>query len=191
MSGWRVGLVFFGLLGAAGHAETARPWALAADGHFEVYAQGGPESARTALAWFERLRAWLIEETALRPDRARPARVVGFASEAEYAPYRLHAASDAYYVGSEGRDYIVMALDGTSEFGIAAHEYAHLVLHANGLQLPPWLGEGLAELFATVRIDSRGAPWGATVPRIRNCCGGEPACRCGTCCCSRPRIATG
>ena len=63
-------------------AETAPTWSLIANPHFEIYSQSGPENARTALVWFERLRAWLIRETGLQPDRLRPARVIGFASAA-------------------------------------------------------------------------------------------------------------
>ncbi len=33
----------------------------------------------------------------------------------------------------------------------AAHEYVHLVLRASNLQVPPWLKEGLAELYSTLR----------------------------------------
>src|SRR5919205_3775949 len=85
-------------------AEPARSWALAANSRFEVYSQAGPESAASALAWFERLRGWLIRETGLQPDRMRPARVIGFASEAEYAKFRTRPTADAYYIGTEGRD---------------------------------------------------------------------------------------
>src|SRR5690242_13938378 len=85
-------------------AQTPRSWFLAANPHFEVYSEAGPESARTALAGFERLRAWVIRETGLRTDRVRPARVIGFASAGEYQRYRLHSVSDAHYVGTEGRD---------------------------------------------------------------------------------------
>ena len=145
-------------------AQSVHPWALADNPHFEVYSQAGPENARTALAWFEQLRTWLIRETGLRPDRLRPARVIGFATPEEYRRYRLHASADAYYVGTEGRDYIVMVMSGPKEFGIAAHEYAHMVLHSTGWQLPPWLGEGLAELFGTVRITERGATLGGDRP---------------------------
>src|SRR5438270_13681283 len=99
---------------------TPRSWSLAANPHFEIYSEAGPESARAALAWFERLRAWVIRETGLRTDRVRPARVIGFASAAEYQRYRLGASSDAYYVGTEGRDSIVMTLAGAGEFGLAA-----------------------------------------------------------------------
>src|SRR5436305_13284593 len=104
--------------------QTTRSWSLAANPHFEIYSEAGPENARTALAWFERLRAWVVRETGLRADRVRPARVIGFASAGEYRRYRLHASSDAYYVGTEGRDSIVMTLAGPADFGVAAHEYA-------------------------------------------------------------------
>ena len=57
-----------------------------------------------------------------------------------------------------------MVMSGPKEFGIAAHEYAHMVLHSTGWQLPPWLGEGLAELFGTVRITERGATLGGDRP---------------------------
>jgi len=152
------------LLCCTAGAQTVRTWALAANPRFEVYSQAGAESARAALAWFEQLRTWLIRETGLKPDRLRPARVIGFATPEEYRRYRLHASADAYYMGTEGRDYIVMVMSGPNEFGIAAHEYAHMVLHSTGWQLPPWLGEGLAELFGTVRIAGRGATLGGDRP---------------------------
>lgn len=145
-------------------SQTVRPWALAANPHFEVYSQAGSESSLTTLAWFEQLRTWLIRETGLKPDRLRPARVIGFATTEEYRRFRLHSSADAYYLGTEGRDYIVMVLAGPNEFGVAAHEYAHMVLHSTGWQLPPWLGEGLAELFSTVRITERGATLGGDRP---------------------------
>ena len=131
----------------------------------------------TTLAWFEQLRTWLIRETGLRPDRLRAARVIGFATTEEYRRFRLHSSADAYYLGTEGRDYIVMVLAGPNEFGVAAHEYAHMVLHSTGWQLPPWLGEGLAELFSTVRSPERGQPWAATVRSICKPCDGVPGCR--------------
>lgn len=131
----------------AAHTSWAA-WSLAANPHFEVYAQAGPESARASLAWLERLRGWLIRETGLEPDRMRPARVIGFATGQEYAAFRLRASADAYYIGTEGRDYIVMVMAGARAPAVAAHEYAHMALHSAGLHLPPWLGEGLADVFA-------------------------------------------
>jgi hypothetical protein len=52
----------------------------------------------------------------------------------------------------------------SSEFTTAAHEYAHLILHASGLQLPPSLSEGLAEFFSTLPIGNGGWNLGGDLP---------------------------
>ena len=56
-------LPLIGCLPAA--SQVTHPWALAGNPHFEVYAEAGPESARTVLAWFEQLRSWITQETGL------------------------------------------------------------------------------------------------------------------------------
>ncbi len=141
-------------------ASPASQWRLARSEHFEIYSQSGDETARSALAWFEQLRGFFLQQDIL-PLRQLPAvRVIVFGSRQEYEPYRLRATSDAYYVGSEGRDYILMAASGLGEFAVAAHEYTHFVLHAAGYRLPPWLSEGLGEVFSTARISERGCDLG-------------------------------
>ena len=96
-------------------------------------------------------------------DHLPAARVIAFGSAKEYEPYRLRSAS-AYYVGAESQDYIVMPGLGASEFRTAAHEYAHLILHASGLRYPEWLKEGLAEFFSTVRVGEQGSELGGDLP---------------------------
>lgn len=156
-------LAAFSMLCAA-DARPAPTWTLARSEHFELYSQGGDANARSALLWFEQLRAFFQQQTGLNLNRRAPVRVIAFGSESEYRPYRLRSTSDAYYIGSESRDYIVMRTLGAGEFAIAAHEYAHLILHASGLQLPPWLNEGLAEFFSTLRLSDRGWSLGGDLP---------------------------
>ncbi len=151
------------LLTSALAAQT-RSWTLVSNERFEVYSQLGPENGRATLAWLERLRALLIRETGIRPDRLRPARLIGFATAAEYRPYRPNSTAEAFYVGTEGRDYIVMALDSPRAAGIAAHEYTHMVMHSTGLHLPRWLAEGLAEVSSTLRIEDGATLLGADRP---------------------------
>jgi tetratricopeptide (TPR) repeat protein len=143
-----------GMLGLCGYACAASSWRLTRSEHFEVYSQGSDENAHAALIWFEQLRAFFLDQTGLSLDQLGPVRVIGFGSEKEYEPYRLRS-SDAFYIGTEVRDYIVMPALGADEFRVAAHEYAHLILHASGLRYPPWLQEGLADLFSTVRVSER------------------------------------
>lgn len=152
-------------LGARGQA--AGPWTLARSAHFEVYSQAGDQAARSASVWFEGLRAFLVS-AGLNPDGpgggAAPVRVIGFRSAKDYQPYRLRPGSDAYYVGTESRAYIVMPALGAGQSGMAAHEYAHAVLDGAGLRLPAWMSEGLAELFSTIRTGERVCAIGGDLP---------------------------
>jgi hypothetical protein len=145
-------------------AAAVPAWRLAQSEHFEIYAQASDQRALAILQHFEQLRAFFQQQSGWEASSLTPVRVVVFASDEEYQPYRLRSTADAYYVGTKSQDYIVMATDGPGEFGLAAHEYAHLALGASGLQLPPWLKEGLAEFFATLRITEHGAELGGPLP---------------------------
>jgi tetratricopeptide (TPR) repeat protein len=151
---------FFVLFGSG---AVGADWTVVRDGQFEIYSQAGATQAKAALTWFEQLRALVRQETGLDVSKSNPVRVVAFTSEREYEPYRMTAMADAYYVGKTDRDYIVLPSLNRGSFPTAAHEYAHLVQHAAGAQLPPWLREGLADLLSTVRIDPEGARIGGDV----------------------------
>ncbi len=138
-------------------------WTLASSGHFEVYSEAGPVAARSALVWFERLHA-VAEQLGFHfPDRP-PVRIVGFDSTAEYNEYRLHPTADAFFVGTEERDYIVLPSLSSEAFSVAAHEYAHAILHASGTKLACWLDDGLAEIASTVRFSDAGVAVGGPLP---------------------------
>ncbi len=143
---------------------TVPQWRLARSDHFEVFAQASGERAAAILQHFEQLRAFFVQQGGWKAAGPLPVRVIVFASADEYQPYRLRTNADAYYVGSGDRDYIVMAGADPRGLGIAAHEYAHLILRASDLQLPPWLKEGLAEFYTTLRMDDRGVELGGPLP---------------------------
>ena len=150
--------------GAASGAE----WRLTRSPNFAVYTQSSDARALEILNWFEQLRAFFEQQGGVSLDAAQqsgpPVRVIVFASEQEYAPYRLHASADAYYAGSGNQNYIVMRAGGANAFGMAAHEYAHLMLRAAKLPLPPWLAEGLADFFSTLRLTEHGVELGGALP---------------------------
>lgn len=139
-------------------------WRLTRSDHFEVYAQISDRRALAILTWLEQLRAFFEPSASEETGAAAPVRVIVFASEQEYQPYRLRATADAYYVGTSGQDYIVMGTDDPARFGLVAHEYAHLALRASGLKLLPWLSEGLADFFATLRIGEHAVEIGGALP---------------------------
>jgi len=140
------------------------PWRLTRSPHFEIYAQTSDQRARATLQHFERLRAYFQQQSEWKASSSSRVRVIVFASQDEYQPYRLRANADAYYVGSEDQDYIVMAGADPHDFAAAAHEYTHLILRASNLQLPPWLKEGLAEFYSTLELDDRGTELGGPLP---------------------------
>lgn len=148
------------LLAASLGLDAATPWAVARNEQFIVYAQRGEGEARAVLGWFAQLHSIVDRHFGVDTTAERPVLVFGFDSLNDYEPYRLRATADAYYVGTDERDYIVMTTSAPQSFGTAAHEYAHLLLHRAGLHLPPWLSEGLADVFSTVRITHDGVRLG-------------------------------
>ncbi len=141
-------------------AEPPPRWKVARSPHFEAYSQDDDATISDTLQWFERLRQFFLQRTGLNDERIPLVRVIGFRSAEEYKLVQSRPTSDAYYLGTNGRDYIVMPRLGASEFRVAAHEYTHAVMRAVGVRLPPWLNEGLAELFSTIRIDDGTSTFG-------------------------------
>jgi thioredoxin-like negative regulator of GroEL len=157
-------LIILAVLSSPLLAAPATEWRITRSEHFEVYAQLTDQRARAILTWFEQLRAFFEQQAGTSFGSLAPVRVIVFASDREYQPYRLRSTADAYYVGSGSQDYIVLGADDPVKFGLAAHEYAHLALRAWNVQLPPWLAEGLAEFFATLRITEHATALGGTLP---------------------------
>jgi Tfp pilus assembly protein PilF len=155
-------------------AAPAPGWLLARSPHFAVYAQVNEPRARTILAWFEQLRAFFdspsfnfqggVLHRGAEDKSADTVRVIVFGSEQAYQPYRLRASADAYYVANGSQNYIVLSTADPAKFAMAAHEYAHLALRASGLNLPPWLAEGLAEFFSTLQLTPYSTVLGGALP---------------------------
>ena len=139
-------------------------WRLTRNADFEIYTQTADPQALATLTWLEQLRTFFD----LNQSEKRPVRVIIFASEQEYQPYRLRSAADAYFVGNGNQEYIVLGVGNPAKLGLAAHEYAHLVLRARGNQFPPWLAEGLADFLSTLRVSGHSTELGGVLTgRVR------------------------
>ena len=160
----RFWVAILAVLAIPGFGAPVASWRLARSPHFEIYAQSSDQRAQAILIQFEQLRAFFQQQSAWKTQPSTPVRVIVFASPDEYQPYRLRATADAYYVGSGDQNYIVMAGADAQNFAVAAHEYAHLILRGLSLQLPPWLAEGLAELYSTLQMDDQGSELGGPLP---------------------------
>lgn len=149
-------LVGLALISISSATRAAAPaWTRAATAHFEVHTTAGARTAMDILTYFEQVRGFFEAFLALPPSSRSPVQVIAFASDEEFAPYRMAPTASAYFQPSHERDFIVLRkVDGDSE-PILVHEYAHLALERGGGQYPPWLSEGLAEFFSTMVPDRR------------------------------------
>jgi tetratricopeptide (TPR) repeat protein len=148
----------------AGDGYSQNKWIRIQSPNFEAYSSAGERETRDALRYFERVRDFFLQVNQREPPKPVPVYVVVFGSEKEYAPYRFNEFATAYYFGGADRDYIVMGRTGDQAAQVAVHEYVHLVARHAGLKFPPWLNEGLAELYSTVRMQGDKALVGDLIP---------------------------
>lgn len=148
----RLKWLIIGALLCAAEAYSETKWIRMQSPNFEAYSAAGERDTRDALRYFERVRDFFLQVNQSAPPKPVPVYIVVFGSEKEYAPYRFNEAAIAYYFGGENRDYIVLGRTGEEAARIAVHEYVHLVARHAGLRFPPWLNEGIAELYSTVRM---------------------------------------
>ena len=143
---------FIATLILAVNAGAADPrWIRLQTDSFEIYSTASENNTREALRQFEEVRAFFPRTGAKESQRPARIRIVAFNSKKEFEPYRFNEFATAYYQKSAERDTIVMSHLGSETFPIAIHEYVHLVAQRLGLKAPPWLNEGLAELYSTLR----------------------------------------
>jgi hypothetical protein len=160
-------LALLAMASASGVADAASPrWIHAQSPNFEVYSTADEATAREMLLEFEQVRSF-FQELAPPAETAR-VRIVVFSSAKEYELYRPNNFAVAYYFSGIARDTIVMSDAGAGAFPVAVHEYFHFMVEHLGLKLPPWLGEGLAELYSTLRPVAGHTVLGELIPsRVR------------------------
>jgi tetratricopeptide (TPR) repeat protein len=142
----------------------ADQWIKLTTPHFQLYTTAGEKKAREAILYFEQVRSFFLEVSPTKRDWDTPARIVAFKSEKQYAPYRANDAAAAFYTRDENRDYIVMEDIADEHYPVAIHEYTHLVIEHQKLNLPVWLNEGWADVYSTLRPKGKQALVGDLIP---------------------------
>ncbi|HEX4772663.1 MAG TPA: hypothetical protein VH351_17655 [Bryobacteraceae bacterium] len=132
--------------------------------HFEIFYQSGSTAnARVTLDWLEQLRSFFAAQIGFDPKLDERVRVIVFRSPKDYSAYQLSSAADAYFAGTGDQTYVVTSEIREKHLDVLAHEYAHLVLHSANIKLPPWLNEGLAEVFSTLWFHPLGTDLGGPI----------------------------
>jgi tetratricopeptide (TPR) repeat protein len=143
----RIAFVLFGLHLFGADAR----WIKLKSAHFEMYSSASERNARETLKYFEQVRSFFQQGMGNIPGKALPVRIIAFNSQKEYEPYSLNNFATAFYSGTPTVDNIVMSSAGVDAFPVAVHEYVHLVTRHMVMKLPPWLDEGMAELYSTLK----------------------------------------
>ena len=158
-------LTVIALLTLALPAFAADEWIHLSTPHVELYTTTGDKGAaekraREAIRTFEQVRTLVLDATHTNWDQVIPVRVISFQSDKQFKPY---APDGAYSSNTLSRDYFIMIDSDPDHLPAAIHQYVDLALLRSGLNLPTWLGEGLAELFSTLKPSANDAGTGAMV----------------------------
>ena len=145
-------------------AAAADQWIKLETPHFELYTTAGEKKAREAILYFEQVRSFFLQATPAKRVPEFPVRIVAFRSEKQFKPYRINEAAAAYYTQGRYRDYIVMQDISSEYYPATIHEYTHLIIEHSGLKLPPWLNEGWAELYSSLKPQAGKTMVGALLP---------------------------
>jgi Tfp pilus assembly protein PilF len=162
----RIQLLFCLLVGviSAFRLQGEPKWIRMQSPNFEVLSSAGEKETRNTLNYFEQVREFFLKFNGHAPKEPAPVTIVIFGSEKEYEPYSLNKLALAYFLPRGDRDYIVMGRTGELAEHVATHEYTHLIAEHAGLNYPPWLNEGLAELFSTFTIMNGSVAIGDPIP---------------------------
>ena len=101
-------------------AREAVGWHRFATPHFEIYSNADAERSRFLAIGLERLHTFLVRQLGAAPPARREVRVIYFATSQEYGQYRSQSGADAFFVGAESRDYIVLPAMPHGELRAAA-----------------------------------------------------------------------
>ncbi|HEY1109794.1 MAG TPA: DUF1570 domain-containing protein, partial [Opitutaceae bacterium] len=146
-------------LGVALRAEQAETWTKVTSPYFTILTPADEHTARAWAVELEEFRRGMQSFVPVPVEKLRPVTVVLFANEKAMEPYlpleNGHPARmGGYFARADEINTIMLSLEGNREEvrHTIYHEAVHWYLSAFEGPMPLWLGEGLAELYATFEL---------------------------------------
>ncbi len=137
----------------------ARDWMYAKTANFEVYTNAPKVDARILVARLERFRSTFLQILPGAPFHQPRTTVYIFDDERDFRPYKPLYQGKPMDIAGVFRgfpDEVVIAMAASGELDRVIptiyHEFIHLLMHARGYRLPPWLNEGIAEFYETMEF---------------------------------------
>lgn len=148
-------------------AADQTPWLELHSAHFTVITDAGEKKGREVAFRFEQMRA--VFANLLSRDRLNqpvPLTILALKSDDSYfriAPL-VHTADNpqgqpidapGFFLHGDDQDFIVLNVFEEESWRAVAHDFAHMLLNANYPPAQAWFDEGLAEYFASIRLDNK------------------------------------
>jgi tetratricopeptide (TPR) repeat protein len=154
-------------------------WVYARTEHFEMFSAAPEFESKSYLNQLEQFDAAFKKVFKISSIGQSRVVVIMFAGQRELAPFAplFRGKSKpvaAFYQPGTDKDMIVVSaeaqnLGGSDGSSAIFHEYVHKLLHEQGLQLPSWLDEGLAEYFASMKVEKQMVELGRPISRRVQC----------------------
>lgn len=142
----------------AGAAEPQ--WIRVSSSHFSVLTDAGEKKGDEVAFRFEQMRSvfsQLLKRTKL--NMPEPLEIVCLKEYGQVAP--ASDTASGFFLSGEDKNYIVLNAADDESWRVVAHSFAHLLLNYNYPQTQGWFDEGLAEYFASIRLDDKQVQMGA------------------------------
>jgi tetratricopeptide (TPR) repeat protein len=139
-------------------------WIRVESANFTWFSHASERRTAAIARKLERLRVVLTAITGTDEPHPVPILIYLFNTDAGLVPYKRNPDGSTmnvsgYFSKTGDADYV--AIDASVGPTVIYHEYLHAFMEQNVPNLPLWLGEGLAEFYATFKVDDEYARVGS------------------------------
>ncbi len=143
--------------------ESGGNWVETRTAHFNIYSQSSTPEVNSLAVRLEQFREAYGQLAGAQAVASAPVIVLAFPDFDSMQPYLpLYDGKPAnmagFFIRRPDENLIVLSLDeqGSGSLPVIYHEYAHLLFRRNDAFWPPWLSEGMAEIYSTFEASGRG-----------------------------------
>lgn len=165
-----IALALAGSMLAGQKPATKEGWLEIHSAHFSVLSDAGERRGREVALRLEQMRA-VFGQLIMR-DKLKmpvPVQVLALKNDNDYAGIcplegSRPTTASGFFLHGEDRNLIILNLSANEPWLAVAHLFAHMLLDGNYPPTQAWFDEGLAEYFASIRLDNKTVDIGGDPP---------------------------
>jgi tetratricopeptide (TPR) repeat protein len=154
-------LVFiFGLSIPAEHVCASPQWICVEAKDFVIVSNGTEGEVQYLAKKLEAFRSVMMRMFALRWSSDRPLTIMAFRDMATFEEFELYGFAVGQFMTEAAEDMVILLLVdsrsntlGMDAENILLHEYTHVLTASSNPNWPPWLREGIADVYSTFQIE--------------------------------------